>query len=108
VTIFAQAWLLNVSPKSLILKFELFFNGFLLFVSPASSLFITDFSSFFVRTTTDPYQTPTVGHSKSGWDSTSGSYYAASLENGGVTILSKWPIKQKHQFVYKKACGSDW
>ncbi|KAF9537132.1 hypothetical protein EC957_008790 [Mortierella hygrophila] len=55
-----------------------------------------------------PYQTPTVGHSKSGWDSTSGSYYAASVENGGVTILSKWPIKQKHQFVYKNGCGADW
>ncbi|GJJ70022.1 hypothetical protein EMPS_02371 [Entomortierella parvispora] len=55
-----------------------------------------------------PYQTPTVGHTKSGWDSTSGSYYNLAIENGGVTILSKWPIKEKHQFVYKKACGSDW
>lgn len=56
----------------------------------------------------DPYQTPTVGHSKSGWDSTSGSYSSTSVENGGVTILSKWPIKQKHQFVYKNGCGADW
>ncbi|KAK3841352.1 MAG: sphingomyelin phosphodiesterase [Linnemannia gamsii] len=55
-----------------------------------------------------PYQTPTVGQSKSGWDSTSGSYSSTSIEDGGVTILSKWPIKQKHQFVYKNACGADW
>ncbi|KAG0211916.1 hypothetical protein BGX28_007198 [Mortierella sp. GBA30] len=31
-----------------------------------------------------------------------------SVENGGVLILSKWPMIQKHQFVYKGACGADW
>ncbi|KAK3821423.1 MAG: sphingomyelin phosphodiesterase [Benniella sp.] len=55
-----------------------------------------------------PYQTPTVGQTKSGWDSTSGSYSTTAPENGGTLILSKWPITQKHQFVYKNACGADW
>ncbi|KAG0309667.1 hypothetical protein BGZ98_009987 [Dissophora globulifera] len=55
-----------------------------------------------------PYQTPKVGQTKSGWDSTSGSYSSTSVENGGVVILSKWPILQKHQFIFKDACGADW
>nr|WP_317452217.1 sphingomyelin phosphodiesterase [Streptomyces sp. CBMA370] len=55
-----------------------------------------------------PYQTPVVGRSKSGWDATGGSYSAATPEDGGVTILSKWPIVRKEQYVYKDACGSDW
>jgi sphingomyelin phosphodiesterase len=55
-----------------------------------------------------PYQTPVMGRSKSGWDATSGSYSAATPEDGGVTILSKWPILRKEQYVYKDACGADW
>ncbi|MGW8949238.1 sphingomyelin phosphodiesterase [Streptomyces sp. NPDC055709] len=55
-----------------------------------------------------PYQTPVVGRSKSGWDATSGAYSATTPEDGGVTILSKWPIVRKEQHVYKDACGSDW
>ncbi|MER7853341.1 sphingomyelin phosphodiesterase [Streptomyces bacillaris] len=55
-----------------------------------------------------PYQTPVVGRSKSGWDATGGSYSATTPEDGGVTILSKWPIVRKEQFVYKDACGADW
>ncbi|KAF9182650.1 hypothetical protein BGZ50_004783 [Haplosporangium sp. Z 11] len=55
-----------------------------------------------------PYQTPTVGQTKNGWDSTSGSYSSTSIENGGVIILSKWPIIQQRQFIFKKACGADW
>ncbi|MFF2196616.1 sphingomyelin phosphodiesterase [Streptomyces sp. NPDC058157] len=55
-----------------------------------------------------PYQTPVVGRSKSGWDATGGSYSATTPEDGGVTILSKWPILRKEQVVYKDACGSDW
>ncbi|KAG0001662.1 hypothetical protein BGZ80_009230 [Entomortierella chlamydospora] len=55
-----------------------------------------------------PYQTPTVGSTKSGWDSTSGSYSSMIPENGGVVIMSKWPITQKRQFIYKDACGADW
>ncbi|MFF4172929.1 sphingomyelin phosphodiesterase [Streptomyces sp. NPDC001744] len=55
-----------------------------------------------------PYQTPVVGRSRSGWDATGGSYSATTPEDGGVTILSKWPIVRKEQYVYKDACGSDW
>ncbi|MGW2395929.1 sphingomyelin phosphodiesterase [Kitasatospora sp. NPDC001664] len=55
-----------------------------------------------------PYQTPVVGRSTSGWDATSGSYSSTTPEDGGVTLLSKWPILRKEQYVYKDACGADW
>ncbi|MEU2658166.1 sphingomyelin phosphodiesterase [Streptomyces sp. NPDC007325] len=55
-----------------------------------------------------PHQTPVVGRSKNGWDATGGSYAAMTPEDGGVTILSKWPIVRKEQYVYKDACGADW
>ncbi|WP_406090150.1 sphingomyelin phosphodiesterase [Streptomyces sp. NBC_01013] len=55
-----------------------------------------------------PFHTPVVGRSRSGWDATSGSYSAATPEDGGVTVLSKWPIVRQEQHVYKDACGSDW
>ncbi|MEV7611772.1 sphingomyelin phosphodiesterase [Streptomyces sp. NPDC089799] len=55
-----------------------------------------------------PYQTPVVGRSKNGWDATGGAYSATTPEDGGVTILSKWPIVRKEQYVYKDACGADW
>lgn len=55
-----------------------------------------------------PYRTPVVGRSRSGWDATGGSYSATTPEDGGVTILSKWPILHQEQYVYKDACGSDW
>ena len=55
-----------------------------------------------------PYQTPVMGRSKTGWDATSGAYSSTTPEDGGVTILSKWPIVRKEQYVYKDACGADW
>lgn len=55
-----------------------------------------------------PYQTPVVGRSRSGWDATGGAYASTTPEDGGVTVLSKWPILHKEQYVYKDACGSDW
>ncbi|WP_371602189.1 sphingomyelin phosphodiesterase [Streptomyces sp. NBC_01220] len=55
-----------------------------------------------------PFHTPVVGRSRSGWDATSGSYSAATPEDGGVTVLSKWPIVRQEQHIYKDACGSDW
>ncbi|MGP3982342.1 sphingomyelin phosphodiesterase [Streptomyces sp. KR80] len=55
-----------------------------------------------------PHQTPVMGRSKSGWDATGGAYSATTPEDGGVTVLSKWPIVRKEQFVYKDACGADW
>ena len=54
-----------------------------------------------------PHQTPVVGRSKDGWDATHGSYSATAPEDGGVTLLSKWPVLSKEQYVYKEGCGSD-
>ncbi|CAL9584758.1 Phospholipase C [Streptomyces sp. enrichment culture] len=55
-----------------------------------------------------PYRTPVMGRSTSGWDATSGAYSSTTPEDGGVTVLSKWPIVRKEQYVYKDACGADW
>lgn len=55
-----------------------------------------------------PYHTPVVGRSRSGWDATSGAYSATTPEDGGVTILSKWPVVRQEQHIYQDACGSDW
>lgn len=55
-----------------------------------------------------PYRTPVMGRSTSGWDATGGAYSSTTPEDGGVTILSKWPILRKEQYVYKDACGADW
>ena len=54
-----------------------------------------------------PHQTPVLGRSQSAWDSTGGAPSAASVENGGVAVLSKWPITRQEQFVYADGCGVD-
>ncbi|MFG2092021.1 sphingomyelin phosphodiesterase [Streptomyces sp. NPDC048612] len=54
-----------------------------------------------------PHQTPVLGRSRSGWDATGGAYSSVTPEDGGVTVLSKWPVLRKEQYVYKDACGSD-
>ncbi|KAG0255444.1 Sphingomyelin phosphodiesterase 3 [Actinomortierella ambigua] len=55
-----------------------------------------------------PYWTEAVGHTKSNWDSTTGSYNYLTPLNGGVVIMSKWPILEKHQYIYTVGCGADW
>ncbi|MEU0083254.1 sphingomyelin phosphodiesterase [Streptomyces sp. NPDC006274] len=55
-----------------------------------------------------PHSTPVLGRSRSGWDATGGSYSATTPEDGGVAVLSTWPIVRKEQYVYKDACGADW
>ncbi|MFI1302223.1 sphingomyelin phosphodiesterase [Streptomyces sioyaensis] len=55
-----------------------------------------------------PHQTPVVGRSRSGWDATGGAYSATTPEDGGVTLLSKWPVVHKEQYIYKDACGADY
>ncbi|MEU7146935.1 sphingomyelin phosphodiesterase [Streptomyces sp. NPDC045456] len=55
-----------------------------------------------------PHQTPVVGRGRSGWDATGGAYSAATPEDGGVTLLSKWPLLRKEQYVFKDACGADY
>uniref|UniRef100_UPI002F913869 sphingomyelin phosphodiesterase n=1 Tax=Kitasatospora indigofera TaxID=67307 RepID=UPI002F913869 len=54
-----------------------------------------------------PYQTPVIGRSTSGWDSTQGDYSFFTPEDGGVAVLSRWPITKKVQFIYNESCGSD-
>ncbi|MFI5626167.1 sphingomyelin phosphodiesterase [Nocardioides sp. NPDC051685] len=55
-----------------------------------------------------PHQTPVLGRSRSGWDDTQGAFSLLTPEDGGVTVLSKWPIVRKVQYVYKQGCGADW
>ncbi|WP_033251820.1 sphingomyelin phosphodiesterase [Kitasatospora phosalacinea] len=55
-----------------------------------------------------PYRTPVVGRSTSGWDATSGGYSGATPEDGGVLLLSRWPVLRKEQYVFEDACGADW
>ncbi|MFI6105345.1 sphingomyelin phosphodiesterase [Streptomyces sp. NPDC051310] len=55
-----------------------------------------------------PYRTPVMGRSKDGWDATGGAYSSTTPEDGGVAVLSKWPIVRKEQYVYQDACGADW
>ncbi|MGH3310076.1 MAG: sphingomyelin phosphodiesterase [Streptomyces sp.] len=55
-----------------------------------------------------PHQTPVLGRSKDGWDATGGSWSDIAPEDGGVTVLSKWPIQHKEQFVYDHGCGADY
>ncbi|CAL9363795.1 Phospholipase C [Streptomyces sp. enrichment culture] len=55
-----------------------------------------------------PHRTPVMGRGRDGWDATGGAYSAATPEDGGVAVLSKWPILRKEQYVYKDACGADW
>ncbi|GJJ78900.1 hypothetical protein EMPS_11259 [Entomortierella parvispora] len=81
--------------------------------SPSNSLKVLSNNVFFLPEALlnwgqNPYQTPTLGQSRKDWNSTSGSYSSLSPVNGGVVIMSKWPIKEKHQFIYKTGCGSDW
>jgi len=55
-----------------------------------------------------PHQTPVLGRTQSGWDGTQGSYNSATPEDGGVAIVSRWPIEEKIQYVYKDACDFDY
>lgn len=55
-----------------------------------------------------PHQTPVLGRSTSGWDDTEGFYSALTPEDGGVSVLSKWPIERQVQHVYARGCGADW
>ncbi|AYV55400.1 sphingomyelin phosphodiesterase [Leptospira kmetyi] len=56
-----------------------------------------------------PYQTDVIGRTKDGWNSTLGNYRSASITNGGVVIVSKWPIEEKIQYVFNNpGCGADW
>src|SRR5690554_1401633 len=55
-----------------------------------------------------PYQTQVLGRTKSGWDATLGAYSEATIEDGGVAIVSRWPIEEQIQYIYKQGCGADY
>ncbi|MFJ9753127.1 sphingomyelin phosphodiesterase [Streptomyces chartreusis] len=55
-----------------------------------------------------PYRTPVIGRTSSGWNQTTGGYYGAPLEDGGVAIASKWPIVYRAQHIYGGGCGADY
>ncbi|MFT4765888.1 MAG: sphingomyelin phosphodiesterase, partial [Oleispira sp.] len=84
-----------VNGQDAILLQELFDNG------PASTLMNGLKADY-------PYQTPVMGRSRSGWDQTLGAYADLSPEDGGVAIVSRWPITEQIQYVYKEACGADY
>ncbi|MER8100893.1 endonuclease/exonuclease/phosphatase family protein [Kitasatospora sp. NPDC094016] len=53
------------------------------------------------------YQTPVIGRSTDDWNATNGNYNPL-LENGGVVIVSTWPLVHKEQFIYRDGHGADW
>ncbi|MDX8361308.1 sphingomyelin phosphodiesterase [Cytobacillus sp. IB215316] len=55
-----------------------------------------------------PFQTPVLGRSKDGWDETLGHYSNIVPEDGGVAIISKWPILEQIQYVFEEGCGVDY
>ncbi|UNE66329.1 sphingomyelin phosphodiesterase [Leptospira interrogans] len=55
-----------------------------------------------------PYQTNVVGRTKKGWNATLGAYTTSPMANGGVIIVSKWPIEEKVQYIFNNSnCGQD-
>ncbi|XPE10886.1 sphingomyelin phosphodiesterase [Staphylococcus sp. HKU1] len=91
----------NLIPKANYIQNQdvIIFNE--LFDKQATTQFLNNLSSQY------PYQTPIVGKNKEGWNRTSGSYNPAKVVNGGVNIVSKWPILEKEQHIYKNGCGAD-
>ncbi|EMO84100.1 phospholipase C domain protein [Leptospira santarosai str. AIM] len=43
-----------------------------------------------------PYQTDVIGRTQEDWDATLGDYRSDAFTNGGVVVVSKWPIEEKY------------
>ncbi|WP_080633789.1 sphingomyelin phosphodiesterase [Leptospira santarosai] len=55
-----------------------------------------------------PYQTDVIGRTQEDWDATLGDYRSEAFTNGGVVVVSKWPIEEKIQYIFKeRGCGAD-
>nr|BFF00764.1 sphingomyelinase C [Streptoalloteichus tenebrarius] len=54
-----------------------------------------------------PHQTPVLGRSRAGWDGTTGRYSDLTPEDGGVSVISRWPITERRQHVFAEGCGAD-
>lgn len=74
---------------------EIFDNG-------ASAILLNGLSAEY------PNQTPVLGRTRDGWNQTLGAYSNTAPEDGGVSIVSPWPIEEQIQFVYSQGCGADW
>ncbi len=59
-----------------------------------------------------PNLTDVIGRTKYGWNQTLGDFRAFPLDNdynGGVVVLSKWPIEEKIQYTFENhGCGNDY
>lgn len=53
-----------------------------------------------------PYQTPVIGRTQQGWDGTEG-WNAWKPEDGGVAIVSRWPIVEQRQYLFQTP-GCSW
>ncbi|EMO29433.1 sphingomyelinase C domain protein [Leptospira interrogans serovar Bataviae str. HAI135] len=54
-----------------------------------------------------PDKTDVIGKTKDDWDQTLGDF-RTQTNNGGVVVLSKWPIQEKIQYIFKNhGCGND-
>lgn len=54
-----------------------------------------------------PHQTPVLGEEKDKWDATHGRTSGAKFTNGGVSILSRYPIMRQEQHFYTQGRGAD-
>lgn len=63
-----------------------------------------------------PYQTPVLGRdpttvpdcaANTCWNSMTGTVQPNQFEDGGVVILSRWPIVTRHQSIFATDCGVD-
>ncbi|EMO24862.1 putative sphingomyelin phosphodiesterase [Leptospira interrogans serovar Bataviae str. HAI135] len=55
-----------------------------------------------------PYQTSVLGAGRENWNNTlGGNFFGTSWlrDNGGIMILSKWPIEEKIQYIYENGMG---
>ncbi|AXX14668.1 sphingomyelin phosphodiesterase [Leptospira borgpetersenii] len=53
-----------------------------------------------------PYQTEAVGSTRNGWNATLGVYRQSTSADGGVVIVSQWPIEEKVQYIFDNpGCG---
>ncbi|WP_081605017.1 sphingomyelin phosphodiesterase [Leptospira alstonii] len=57
---------------------------------------------------TYPYQTDVIGRTQDGWNATFGTYRRSTSTNGGVVVVSKWPIEERIQYIFNNpGCGAD-
>jgi sphingomyelin phosphodiesterase len=54
-----------------------------------------------------PHQTPILASPMSTWDATLGAFRPLTLGNGGVALVSRWPILERVQYIYADSCGTD-